>query len=200
MKRALAAFMTVAIGAGVLWTGWRRNDQAAQKAPETALAGSQGGPFPRSNASERLAGAAERIEGLVDCARRGDVQGYLNSFSGPVRARLDQQVAERGWEAFAAELRRSGQVRKSYAVFAAEPAGAAPESARVTVETTFTDRIERQTYYLEVCGAGWLVTEIERVRDRVPKNPLGSWATYQEPEGQPVPTASTAEDENPENH
>jgi len=202
MRRALAALITVAIGAGMLWTGLRRGDRSAQVSSETALRGSQGARSQRSDAGSPaggLAGAAERIEGLLDCARRGDVQGYLNSFGGPVRARLEQQVEERGLEAFAAELRRSGQLRKSHAVFAAEPAGEALESARVTVETTFTDRIERQTYHLDWRDAGWLVTDVERARDQLPKNPLGSWATYQEPEGVPVPTASMADVDNQEN-
>jgi len=189
MRRALAALITVAIGAGVLWTGSRRDDRPDLVSRETAVRGSQEAPSPPSDDGSRpggLAGAAERIEGLLDCARRGDVQGYLNSFGGPVRVRLEQQVAERGMEAFALELRRSGELRRSHAVFAAEPAGEGPESARVTVETTLTDRIERQTYHLELRDAGWLVTEVERARDFVPKNPLGSWATYQEPEGVPV--------------
>ncbi len=107
-------------------------------------------------------------------------------------------MEERGLEAFAAELRRFGQRRASYAVFAAEPAGKAPETARVTVETTFTDRIERQTYRLELRDAGWLVTDVERARDQVPRNPLGSWATYQEPEGAPVTTASRTDVDNQE--
>jgi len=189
MRRALAALITVAIGAGMLWTGLRRDDRSAQVSSETALRGSLGAQSQRSDAGSRsggLAGAAERIEGLLDRARRGDVQGYLNSFGGPVRARLEQQVEERGLGAFAGELRRAGQLCKSHAVFAAQPAGEALESARVTVETILPDRIERQTYRLELRDAGWLVTEVERARDHVPKNPLGSWATYQEPEGVPV--------------
>jgi len=190
MRRALAALITVAIGAGVLWSGLRRDDRSAREPGESALPGSPGTRSQQSGAGAPaggLAGAAERIEALLDCARRGDVRGYLNSFRGAVQARLEQQVEDRGLEAFAAELRRSGQLRRSHAVFAAEPAGEAPESARVTVETTFTDRIERQTYHLEMRDAGWLVTEVERARDQVPKNPLGSWATFQEPEGVPVP-------------
>jgi len=190
MKHALAALITFAIGAAMLWTGLRRDDRLARVSRATALHDSQRALSQRSDPGSRpgrLAGAAERIEGLLACARRGDVQGYLNAFAGPVRARLEQQVAERGLEAFAGGLRRSGERRRSHAVFAAESADEAVESVRVTVEATFPDRIERQTYHLEWRDAGWLVTEVDTARDRVPKNPLGSWATYQEPEGVPVP-------------
>ncbi len=201
MRRPLAALITVAIAALMLWMGLRRENQSVQVSSEAANPDEQSAPSARSDSGShagQLAGAAERIEELLECARRGDVQGYLNSFGGPVRARLEQQVRERSWEAFAAELRRAGQLRKGHAVFAAEPARVAPESARVTVEATFADRIERQIYHLESRGAGWLVTGVESVRNQVPMNPVGSWATYQEPEGVPVPTASMAEVDNQE--
>ncbi len=202
MRRALAALITAAIGAAMLWTGLRRENGPAPESPIATHRDSQTASTGRTDAGShpgRLAGAAERIEGLLEYARRGDVPGYLNSFAGRMHARLQQQVGERGLQAFAAELRHSGQRQTNHAVFAAEAAGEAPVSARVTVETTFADRIERQTYYLELGDAGWLVADVERAREHVPRNRLGSWATYQEPEGVPVTSASRTDVDNQEN-
>jgi hypothetical protein len=124
---------------------------------------------------------------LLECAGRGDIPGYLSSFRGALRERLKHRVEELGSEAFAAELRRFGELKRSHAVFAPEPDGTDSETVRVDVETTFADRIERQTYHLKPFDAGWLVTEVERARDEIPKNAVGSWARYGEPEGVPVP-------------
>ena len=75
-------------------------------------------------------------------------------------------------------------------IFAPEPDGDRLDAARITVESTFADRIERQTFRLEQAASGWLVTEIETAREHVPKTPLGSLATYEEPEGPPVAAGS----------
>jgi hypothetical protein len=114
------------------------------------------------------------------------VAAYLASFDGPLRNRLEQQADERGRGAFATELRRAARARKSHAVFAPVPDGEDPATAWITVESIFPDRIERQTYRLARRDAAWLVTDVETARDRVPKNPLGSLASFHEPEGVPV--------------
>ena len=63
--------------------------------------------------------------------------------------------------------------RKSHAIFAPEPDGDRPRRCRITVESTFADRIERQTFRLEHAASGWLVTEIETAREHVPKTRFG---------------------------
>jgi hypothetical protein len=95
-------------------------------------------------------------------------------------------VDERGRETFAADLRRAARSRKSHAVFSVEPEG--DGAARITVETVYPDRNERQTYHLALQsqGGGWLVNDIETVRSQVPKAKFGTPASYQEPEGVPV--------------
>ena len=114
------------------------------------------------------------------------MEAYLEAFGGSLRARLEHEAKELGWAAFSARLRRAGQVKTSHAIFAAEPDGPGVDAARITVETAYRDRLERQTYRLERADGTWLVTEVETARDVVPKNPLGSLATYEEPEGVPV--------------
>jgi hypothetical protein len=184
MRRMLAGSLTVIIMVLMIGVGLRRPvppyvaDAESAVRPEGALS-----RFPDS----RLQDASERIEGLLGSARKGDVTAYIGAFAGPLRARLEHEAQERGQAAFAAQLRRAGQARKSHAVFAAEPDLASPDAARITVETAYADRLERQTFRLERASGGWLVTEVETARDVVPKNVVGSLATYEEPEGVPVP-------------
>ncbi len=135
-----------------------------------------------------LSGVSDRIESLLDVARRGDVAAYLASFEGPLRARLERLADERGRDAFAADLRSTAEARKSHAIFDPEPDGDAPDSARIIVESTFADRIECQTYRLVRAESGWIIADVQTVRDRVPGKTLGSFAAFQEPEGVPVPT------------
>ena len=125
-----------------------------------------------------------RLGSLLESAWNGDVAGYLDCFSGPLRERLEREVNERGRDVFAADLKRAARSRKSHAIFAVEPEGAA--AARITVETVYPDRNERQTYHLAQETGGWLVNDVETVRSQVPKARYGMPASYQEPEGVPV--------------
>jgi hypothetical protein len=112
------------------------------------------------------------------------VPAYLDAFSGPLRQRLEREVNERGRAVFADDLRRAARSRKSHAVFAAEPDG--PGSARVTVETVYPDRNERQTYRVDKVDGGWAVAEVETVKSHQPKSKFGTPASYIAPEGVPV--------------
>jgi hypothetical protein len=190
LKRFLAALCTLILMGGMLWTGLRHRDPSAEGSPaRLRLSRDAGRPVVQD-----LSGASRRIEALLDEATRGDVAAYLASFDGPLRTRLEQQADERGRAALAAELRRAAQARQSHAVFAPVADGEDPATARITVESIFADRIERQTYHLARRNAAWLVTGVETARDRVPKNPLGSLATFHEPEGVPVASENVQPD------
>jgi hypothetical protein len=190
MRRAVAAFITIMIGAAVLWTQWRRDDRS--RSPGLAGEAASGESTPLAERSVApvtalgLGTATERIERLLQCARSGDVDGYLSSFCGSLRARLEREAKELGARVFADELRRFGQESKGHAVFAAEPDGTGSDNVRVDVETAFADRTLRQRYHLTLGDGGWLVAEVEPQREQVPKNRVGSWAQFQEPEGVPV--------------
>jgi hypothetical protein len=168
--------------AGMLWLGLRRPGPAGSGAPSPSdEAGSRAG-----RSSPDTTGASERIEALLAAAGRGDVDAYLASFTGPIRDRLARQANERGRAAFAEELRRAARARKSHATFEPDPDGDGPVAARVTVESTFADRIERQTFRLVRGTSGWVIDGVESARDHSPRNALGTLATYREPEGPPV--------------
>ena len=76
MRRVLAAVITVAISVAVLWTGLRRSPSASvsgtRALPESPVAQLQ--RTEREAPWVELAGATDHIEGLLQYARRGDVQ------------------------------------------------------------------------------------------------------------------------------
>ncbi len=132
-------------------------------------------------------GPESQVITLLERARVGDVDGYLAAFTGTIRQRLEREVAEQGRAAFAAALRQAAEAQQSHAVFTPEADG--PDAARVTVESVYLDRNERQTFRLARTADGWRVAEVETVRAREPKARFGAPATFDGPEGVPVETA-----------
>lgn len=168
-KRLLAGILTIALMGLLAWSGIRRSRAPADRDEIRAMAANT---------------ADARIRSLLESAWEGDVPTYLDAFDGPIRQRLEREIDERGRAAFAADLRRAARSRKSHAVFAAESEG--PDAARVTVETVYPDRNERQTYTLANRRGGWRVTDVEAVRGHEPQAKFGTPANYQAPEGIPV--------------
>jgi hypothetical protein len=192
MKRILAGLLTTIIMGVMTWTALSR--RPASSPPTTGS-----GPDSRIQNSKFQSGiepdgATACIEGLLAAARAGDVDAYLRAFDGALLARLVREADEIGRDAFAIRLRRASEARKGHAIFAPEPDGERVNRATITVESTFTDRIERQTFRLDQANGHWLVTEIESAREHLPKTPLGSLATYNEPEGAPVPVAAGSDE------
>jgi hypothetical protein len=183
MRRLLAALCALIVMCGMLWMGLRRSDLQALGRPQTDRDDRRHGPD--------LSGTSDTIESLLDVARRGDVAAYLALFEVPLRSRLERLADERGRDAFAADLRSAARARKSHAIFDPEPDGNDSDSARIIVESTFADRIERQSYRLVRVRSGWIITDVESALSRVPNKTLGSIATFQEPEGVPVATDQT---------
>jgi hypothetical protein len=175
MRRILAGILTVALMGLLLWSGSRR----PAATPEVA------------EADDPAAGAEGRLRALLESARDGDVAAYLDAFSGPLRQRLEREVAERGRDAFAAELRRAARARKSHAVFAPESDG--PETVRIAVEAVYADHNERRTYRLDRTPDGWSVTDVDAARGHTPLAKFGTPASFQEPEGVPVPAGPPQE-------
>jgi hypothetical protein len=190
MRRNLAVLGTILIMGAVLWTGLRspvRTSPEAGASVEAQSASAADFETPHSPILDPgFHDACVRLDRLFESALRGDVAGYLAAFGGALQARLEREAQESGRDAFAGELRRTAAARKGHAVFAPEPDGDESGAVRIVVESTFADRIERQTYRLRRGAAGWLITEVETARDRIPRNKLGSPATYEEPEGVPV--------------
>ena len=190
MKRIVAALMTIALMGLLLWSGSRKGaGPGTTTSTETGTGTDRGANL---TISTNVPDPAEvRLKTLLDAAWSGDVTGYLDSFSGPLRDRLRREVDERGRDAFAADLKRAARSRKSHAIFGVEPEGQG--AARITVETVYPDRNERQTYHLERTEDRWLVSGVETVKGREPPSKFGAPAVYIAPEGVPVQDGVTVE-------
>jgi len=186
-RRILAALLTCLIMGSLAWMARGRPSGSGQ--------GGWGGltETVNENESDEDVGltAEGRVRSLLRAAAEGDVETYLAGFDDTYRQRLQQQMTERGREAFAAELQDAAKARTSHAIFSAEGLG---ESTTTTVvlESAYPDRNERQTFHLERSGGTWTVTNVETARAHKPQVPFGDQAQFQEPEGPPVSIASPA--------
>lgn len=175
MRAIVAGILTAAILAAMLVLGSRGPvETAPPDGPRSVDAPGGVGASP----------AEEAVRGLLKSGEEGDVAGYLAAFAGPLNARLSREVDQRGREAFADDLRRAAMARKSHAVFAAEPDG--DLAARVTVESVYPDRNERQTYRVERTDDGWRVVEVATVMGYRPSAKFGAPASGSLPEVAPA--------------
>ena len=179
MRRLIAGTLTVVLMVVLLWSGTRRP-------PEPVV-----GPTVSKAGVWSARPSEERIRALLSSAEEGDVSSYLDSFAGSLRERLEREVNERGRTAFADDLRRASRTRKSHAVFAPEPESL--DAVRITVETVYPDRNERQTYRVERGESGWLVAGVETVKSHQPQSKFGAPAVFVAPEGVPVQGGLTVE-------
>ena len=155
-KQRIAQILTVLILAGVLGgtlikkNGWtfrttRAAMQPAQATPEDA------------------------IYGMLDAARKGDVQKYLAAYSGAMQTSLRQSIAESSNSAFSQYLQDTNAALKGVAVMA--PEITSDREAKARVEYVYQDRNEVQNMYLEKTTTGWKITRVEtaqRVKTLVP--------------------------------
>src|SRR5579863_5230057 len=84
----------------------------------------------------------DAIYGMLDAARAGNVAAYLASYTGPMRASLEESVRESTNPAFASYLRDSNIAIKGVAVH--EPQMIGEREATAQVEYVYQDRNEVQ--------------------------------------------------------
>jgi hypothetical protein len=155
-KQRIAQFLTVLILVGVLSgtlakkNGWTfRTIRAATQPVETT--------------------PEDAIYGMLDAARKGDVQKYLAAYSGAMQASLRQSIAESSNSAFSQYLKDTNATVKGVAVMAPEITN--DREAKARVEYVYQDRNEAQNMYLEKTSTGWKITRVEtaqRVKTLVP--------------------------------
>ena len=175
MKSLVAGLLTAAILAAMLFLGSR---EQAVKAPSTELQTAE------AQDESGLTPAEEAVRSLIRRGDEGDVSGYLESFTSPLRERLEREVATRGRESFADDLRLAAGARKGHAVYAAVPDGI--DAARVAVETVYPDRNERRNYRVVRTADGWRVAEVATVRTHQPAIRFGASANPNPPEAEPT--------------
>jgi hypothetical protein len=142
VKRTLAAAITVLILGAALWFG-RARDAAS----------------PRPTESEARTPEA-CIERMFEAARRGDVAGYLECFSGPERQRLERDLAGRSPDAYRQSLIDAVATLKGRAVFASGAASGPSQPIAYTVDRVYENRTERQIYELVQESGIWRIRDV----------------------------------------
>lgn len=154
--------VTVAVLAGALAMvagqkyGWKKPDvRLADLAPQGA---EKREPVPQ-----------DAIYGMLDAARDGNVEAYLNAYAGQMRVSLSQALAESTPEKFAQYLKNSNAAIKGIAI--SEPQPLTDREMKVRVEYVYQDRNEAQFMVLERLAEGWRITGVdgaERVKTLIP--------------------------------
>jgi hypothetical protein len=109
------------------------------------------------------------IYAMLDASRAGDVRRYLASYSGQLRASLEQSARETGQGRFSRYLKESNAAIKGVAL--SEPQPVSSRESQVRVEYIYQDRNEAQTLFLETDGSSWKITRVDgtdRVKTLVP--------------------------------
>ena len=145
----------------------KRNAQAITIAVLVAVAaavlGRQWGWSPSRSPAGRT--PQDAIYSMLDAAREGDVGAYLDSYSGRLRAELEQGVREQGKRQFGESLRTANAAIKGIAINVPEPM---PEGrVRARVEYVYQDRNEVQWMYLEQVDSRWRIGRVEAAQ-RIP--------------------------------
>lgn len=111
----------------------------------------------------------DAIYAMLDAARAGDVDAYLEHYTGQIRAALEQAVAEKQRRGFADYLRASNASIKGIAV--TEPERLSPAEVKARVEYVYADRNEVQHMYLQQTGGRWLIHRVDaaqRIETTIP--------------------------------
>jgi len=111
----------------------------------------------------------DTIYGMLDAARRGNVESYIGSYTGALQASLREAARESTEKGFAKYLQDSNATIKGVAV--SEPQQLGEGVASVRVEYVYQDRNEAQNLRLEKMNGEWKIATVdgaERVKTLVP--------------------------------
>jgi len=139
MARLLSLVVTVSILGAVVW--WTQNK-------------------PKQVDSELQPDSV--IWEMIDACRRGDVDAYLNCFTGDLRERLEKLACEQGKEKFSDYLKEMLQPIKNIAL--QQPKGFAKGDQAIVADFVFADRTEQQTFWVRRTKEGWKIVGVEAIK------------------------------------
>jgi len=99
---------------------------------------------------------------MIDACRQGDVDAYLNCFTGDLRERLEKVVSEQGKDKFSNYLKEMLQPIKNIAL--QQPKGFAKGDRAIVADFVFADRTERQTFWVRKTKEGWKIVGVEATK------------------------------------
>jgi hypothetical protein len=106
---------------------------------------------------------------MLDRARIGDVEAYLDCFDDPLRAQLAETIKESTVEQFRSYLVSQNAAIRGVAVSLTDRPS--PDEARVRVEYVYSDRNEVQEIYVKQEGEKWKIVKVmgsERIKTLIP--------------------------------
>ena len=152
MKRVVAGVVTVAILAGVVWFSQRSQNESPEAQAQTADE-----PAPSRSSEDSGPEPQDCIQRMFVAAEQGNIEDYLDCFSGQERERLQQQLDGQPPDQFAAALVQAIQPLKGHAVHEAKIQG---NQAQLLVERVYASRNERQRYILVRDSDQWRITAV----------------------------------------
>jgi hypothetical protein len=108
---------------------------------------------------------------MVNGSRKGDVETYLDCFTGAIRNRLDATAGEMTRKGFSEYLKERGSELKGVAVYDVKRTGERQSS--LTIEYIYQDQTERQGLILLLEKGTWRIIETEISRRSRPLIPYG---------------------------
>ena len=150
MKKSLAFLITALLVAGMLLLSYRQR-KLAPEAPDAV------------------------IWRLLERSRAGDVQAYLDCFSGGTRAQLEATAREMAIARFSDYLKESGARVKGVAVYDVQKTSG--RSATMVVEYVYQDQNEKQRMALRLEGGMWRIESAESSQRVQPLIPYGKPVT-----------------------
>ena len=114
------------------------------------------------------------LERMLEAARVGDLDAYLDCFSGPLRERLAREIASRQRDAAAAELQSGEADLKSFATHPLMPPREGEGEAVVTLERIYARRHDLQRVRLQNRNGAWKIVELVPVDRVAPPIPYGT--------------------------
>jgi hypothetical protein len=157
-RRTIAGLITVALLAGVLLIS--RPDAPTKKTPAKS----------RSD----IASPEDCVQRMFAAAEEGDVDAYLDCFTGRERGRLERELADQSRADYSRALQDALAEQKGRAVFAADGDSEDSDRVAITVERVYATRMERQTYHLRREQNQWRIETVETAQSYQPEKAYGT--------------------------
>jgi hypothetical protein len=109
---------------------------------------------------------------MLDAARDGNIQAYLDCYSGNLLDNLKQLLDESGKDGFTKYLHATNSRIQGVAITAPEQVAA--DEVKLRVDYVYADRTEAQTVYLRKDSRRWKIYRTDAVQPRKTLVPFGA--------------------------
>ncbi len=132
----------------------------------------------RSISSESATNPEDVIWRMIDAAREGNSEAYLDCFSGALRQNLEKTAAEMGEQRFREYLRQLND--QIVGVATSEPERLGEREARLSVEFVYRGKTETQKHHFRLVDGSWKIEQIDSAAARQNVIPYGTEVDQEE--------------------